>query len=1760
MSTVLELLSGEVERLFSCAEMTELCLNYLGVDPAEEGLEDAVKSVFAKKIAEFCDQNDALEALADLIISLKKNTVDPRLQQIFTKRLSSDELKPQTAVVGYVVSSRLEETEIGTVYECLQPGVEAHYRLTAIRKDRAENKRSAQRWLMLMRLLKNNPKPSVAKVVEAGILEDGRPFAISEAPAGTAAAESLPMSPSKALTVLEGILDALEPLHLKGIVHGNLKASNVYVTEEDDEVEVLLADFGADRLLSVSAPPIGIAPEMLRSGRADVRADIYALGALLYEMVTGKPMFTGALPVDTAAAHLVLSPPAVSAASDEPAAQALDKFVAHLVAKDPIARPKNLDQVRRKLDDVKRSVEQIEIQSQTTGTRDDIALPAATFLQYPADPEALNALLTEADTARAWGAAAEVIEEAASAMEDPAQSRPLLLTAANLAFRRMKDYARALSIYEYFLSGDPDDAQVLTAVMEVLEAAGRYEELVEKLTGMAEVSQDPEERISLLKRIAAVYDKKLKNPEAAFNYYAGCLTGTPADAELMEPLERTADAAGQQENLAASLAQAAQAAETAGDAETALTLYEKLARIYLEKLDQAGYALTCFQKVLQYRPNDLDTLKAVADLYRGAQQWAELAQITMSLAEAEPQPTLRRNYMAEAADILYRRLGNNEQALPLLESVMAEDPGHKSALDTLVAILEASQDFARLTNALNDSLASISDPKAQVPVRTRLGALCENRLGDIAAAKNHYEQAVAHDARCLEALQGLDRIYLKEGNSTALRDTLEAELACEMSPKQAAELRVRLADLYEEEFKQFDKAAAQLEAVVETDDSHRYALLTLTRIYRRQERWEDLAALLEKRAKQAADEEKKTLLKERADIIRDKLKDAARAIQALTEVSSLGVDDALETLAKTQEDAGNFSAAVETLNKVAAAAQELTAKQAIMLRIAAVQLEKIADVDAAVLTLRKARDLNPANRDVMSLLARAMIAKQNFAEALSTLEQQANLEESPSGKAYILATMGTVCLDNLNDPDRAMVYLRQSLSLDESNFDAAFKLLKIYRSVGETEAAIPLYRRWADAAGSVDPETQIELFTDMGDTYAAAERTEDAFKAYTKAAAVHGVPVAPELMMKFAEAGFAREEYAAVQERISEYLKTMGSALPGEVQEPLQVELARTYLKLDNHIDAHKHLKQVLAVSPSNLDARALLAEVHEKRGDFRQMAESLKEVIAAMQAGDPRKPDLLRRAGAVTADKLRDVEGGVKLLKQALTLKENDRATLAELLKIYTSAKNFNELVDVILRIADQVEDPAQKVRYYISAAKVYRREIGNMNKALQYFDKALEINPQDPDANRAIVETLEQNAAWDKLELHYKKLIARTPKDTPKEDRLLVLKPLFELLSKKLKKKADAAVIGEAIFKLAPEDEAHAEHLADLYGWDLEFAPKALELHRSLLDKNAGRSDSVRQMYRIYSAQGNPDKTWCAASVLSLLNACTPEEHRYYKDYRPSDLQTFTNVLDQDLWKKHLFPKGMDHTVTSIFAIIQDAIFKAKGQPLARYGLDLSQAVDVTQSQYTACAFVNFAVGTLGMTPPPFFFLQGAAPGFQILETAPPVLVSNGDEAALADRVGTAFVLGQQLALFQPGLFVSQMTASGTEMLSWLLASIRMFVPTLPVPDNIAGQISDKLTPLRSGLDDFAMERLQGHVHTFVSTSSAEVNLKKWAKHVTFAQDRAGLVLCGDLSTAVKMLRERVQDETQLADRLRAITLFALSDDHYALRAHLGSALRSA
>lgn len=1769
MKASLDILRGELERLFSTTGLSELCSDYLGVDPAQAGLYDDSKAVFVRRLIDWAEKEQAIGALADAAMTVKKGMVDPRVKQIFSERFARS-VETGIEVEGYRVGRELSSDSVGCAYLCdpLEGDV-GRAVLYVVHGDHAMDKAAARRFTTMMRVLAATESKAVQPILGTGLLEDGRPYALLEPVDGRYLDNLVPLPAAEALRIFESVVEALDDLHSKGLLHADLRCENVIVIkgEEGARPEVKLRGLGADKLfpmyemdakagfLSKLGVVKSMAPEVARGMGPEPASDVYGLGAMLFEALTGKPVFSGRSSADVIAAHLSKDVPSPSAMVEEAIPGALDNLVQKLMSKEASGRPRSLDEVRKILSEVNRAVEEAAARAAQTGTREDIETWADALLENPGDAEVLDELKNEAKRCNAWGAAIEVMEEAALLAEDEAIVRNLLLSAAQAATRYLKDYEKAEQMYSQLYESKPDDEILAEAMLDLLRAQGKFEELIEKLAAKAEVVEDPAERMGVIREIAEVYDNDLKESGKAFDYYVACLGGG-ADEGIVGRLEKLAEKTGRFEDLATSCGSAVQGVEAAGNQDLAVFYYRKLGGWYLERLDQATYALTCYQKVLEYSPSDTDALEAVADLYRGAQQWAELAQVMVRMGEVDTVPSRSRDRLADAAKVLYEKLSDKDEAKRILEGILEEDRAHGPAAQLLATIYENSEDWEKLTELLLGSVEAMEEGEDQVAARFRLGELYEDRLDDLKGAQEQYEKAIETDSRHLDAIKGLERIYARNGDYAKLKGNLETQLEIAVTPKQRITLLERLAEINDEEFRDLDAAIGCHREVLEIDGEHRAALVALTRYYRKLGRHEDLVDILERRAELSEDnEEKNELLSERAEIIRDDIGDAARAAEAFADLASIGGDSALDSLARSQVAAGDFESAVETLKKMIDAAANETQKIALLVRLAKVQLEDMEDANEAAATMRTARDIAPKDRSVMAELGKVYVAQGNYSAAIGVLEDELDLVEGSNARAEIYANMGVIALENIGDEDKAIGYFEHALELNKNNLTAGDNVSTLYRNRGQWDKAFPIYEIWAASSEALDQEKRLQLFTQMGEALVQMDRPDDAIKYFRKAGEVADEP---PLIKRLGEVALEIGEHQLAKEQLERYQKAIGDGISAEEKIELFVSLGKAYLGTGDTNDAAKLARQATVMAPDHADARMLLADVHLERGDFRGAVEARQRVLDGMSKDDDRWLELVRQTAKVQFENLRDADGASRSLKEALESFPDDRDILGDLLKIYYATKRFSDVVDVILKIADLVDDAQQLARYYLTVAKIFRRELKKPDEAIEYFEKAVDKDPTLQDAEDALVEIHQENKNWEALEKHYKKQIARLPKDATVEEKLDLYVPMADLVITKMDRVKDGILLTEAISKLDPKNPEWLEKLTDLYGWGSDFAKKAIRTHRSLLEMNPARVDSFRMLYRIHSGEEEPDQAWCAASMLALLNQASPDERKYYRDYQPEDLPAMESRLKDEQWNKLLVHEDMNLNISSIFSVIDKAIFKAKAQDLEKFGLDPGKAIDTSSDSSDHSQFVNFAAGSLGVKAPPLHMHEGQAGGFSLMETAPPVLVAGKDAEKLKDRMGLAFGLGQQLALMRPGLFVNRLVSSGTELSAWLLASIKIFVQGLPVPGDLAGAVQERLSPIRESLDSNDLEKLQGYVQSFVS-KAADVNLKRWARSINYTTDRAGLLLCGDVSVAVRILKEQVKDKAVLGERLKALTLFTVSEEHAKLREHLGIALKN-
>lgn len=184
--------------------------------------------------------------------------------------------------------------------------------------------------------------------LELGSFSDGRPFLAMELIDGCSLRRSAPAGGS----LLRAVAAAIDALHARSIVHRDLKPDHILIGSRRGAPSVRLVDFGLARRegttdrgdedrLTATGQRVGtaryMAPEQIRSGGAVSRAsDIYALGAILFEMLTGVAPFRADNVVDLQLQHLHERPPRASDLADVP--RALDRVIHTALAKDPRAR------------------------------------------------------------------------------------------------------------------------------------------------------------------------------------------------------------------------------------------------------------------------------------------------------------------------------------------------------------------------------------------------------------------------------------------------------------------------------------------------------------------------------------------------------------------------------------------------------------------------------------------------------------------------------------------------------------------------------------------------------------------------------------------------------------------------------------------------------------------------------------------------------------------------------------------------------------------------------------------------------------------------------------------------------------------------------------------------------------------------------------------------------------------------------------------------------------------------------------------------------------------------------------------------------------------------------------------------------------------------------------------------------------------------------------------------------------------------------
>ena len=250
-----------------------------------------------------------------------------------------------TSVAHYRIVARLGGGGMGVVYRARDTRLERNVALKFLPPHLGLDPRAKSRFMVEARAAAALDHPNICTVHEIGEAGDGRTFIAMACYQGQVLRERIargPLPPAEAVAVAVGVARGLGAAHARGIVHRDVKPANVMLTSDGG---VKLLDFGVAKLADVTVTQSGVtpgtvaymAPEQIRGENADARSDLWSLGVVLHEMLTGVRPFLGSH--DAAVMHSILhgaAPPLDEASVG--AMGTLSATVRRLLAKDPTER------------------------------------------------------------------------------------------------------------------------------------------------------------------------------------------------------------------------------------------------------------------------------------------------------------------------------------------------------------------------------------------------------------------------------------------------------------------------------------------------------------------------------------------------------------------------------------------------------------------------------------------------------------------------------------------------------------------------------------------------------------------------------------------------------------------------------------------------------------------------------------------------------------------------------------------------------------------------------------------------------------------------------------------------------------------------------------------------------------------------------------------------------------------------------------------------------------------------------------------------------------------------------------------------------------------------------------------------------------------------------------------------------------------------------------------------------------------------------
>ncbi len=1323
----------------------------------------------------------------------------------------------------------------------------------------------------------------------------------------------------------------------------------------------------------------------------------------------------------------------------------------------------------------------------------------------------------------------------------------------------------ALACYRVVVASEPGHPQALAALGKVYHRRGLWAELLDTYEQEVAIAADPRQRAVKVYKTAEILDEHLGRVDEAVARHNEALTLWPGYLPARNSLARLLERLGRFAELCDLLEREV---KDTPDLAQRISLWSEVSRLAEERLQDADRAVRAHRAILEEAPDHLPTLRSLARLCERTERWADLIwanerEASLAVDQRQIVSLLHRN-----GEILEEHLRDKDAAVEVYQKMLALSPTYLPGLKALGKLYAQKGRWQELVTMYRQEAEVASNSEEAASLTFKVGALYEEKLFREEAAIASYREVLGILPGYLPALAALQRIHRNRGNWEGLIEALRAEVEARSDPQEKAPVLFQIGEIAEEGLKRQDLAADAYQEVLRLIPDHGLALRALDRLYRAGGCWRELAAIYERQLTVApVGPSRAAPYLKLARLYAERLNEPVKAAQCFEAALQSAPDPdlaivALKGLERLRAAPGDRARRAEVRSRLASQLRDRRLRTALEL-LAGEDRERSAPTgagpaearprskanDPAASDYRRALELQPDSPRASSALETALRRSGDWPRLVELLQLRLARTTGAENRSALALELAEVAHAELRDPAAALRAVDEGLRADPRSLP----LLRLSRSIATARGDFARARSAALSEAEALKDGELAVQAALWAAVASRDLLRNPDQAVADFRRVLDLdPLQREGAAQLADLLTQRGDSASLIEIQDRQALALARVKDPAAADALE-QVARRMAQAGQATEALERLAQGLALFPEHARARVAQAEILLAENRPGEAAEAYRR--AAELSSDPAQvAEAHYQLGIILQERLEDPRRGAIHFQAAVSAQPGHVQALERLALAHEVNGNWTGADYALDLLERSTADTPTKTRALVTHARVLLEGLHAATAALAKLQNAHRLMPEEIPTLMQLC-TLEQRVAdWAAAAQSCERLANLTESIDPAASHSFRMRA-GEIYVRELFRPADAIQSYRRALDLDPGDEAARAALADLYTSDPSRFAEAKAEHRWLLHQDAARGESYAALLRIFLAEQQNDRAYCAAAVLAFLELGTSATAPLYADLRRRLTLEVGQPLSADLYERLIqHPEGRT-PLSSILRIIGDSLDKVASPTLEQVLPPRADRLKSDHALRQRCEriAVELDAGEIDV-------YSGKTNELLVLPSSPPILVIGPAALRGHPEGGQRFLLARLVARARDR---SQLAVRGEWLADAVGAALRLVhrgaQVTVGRPD---ADLERKLGKLLSRKAKRQLEELQPGPWCSPADGGAA-----WVRSLRATPDRAGLALAGDVESALAAAAssevaqaepgESVSSRVRQSEALAELCSFAVSDELSQLRAALRLAL---